>query len=214
MRRNKLLQGEKPKRKISRYIYVPFILGASNALLNYLLLAGSLNHIIWNFVSFVLFGFAILLYNDYRIGKLTSKDNDEAYKVRQKRNIVLFTNYDRAFDLCLESIDCLKKARLTNKNRLQGTIKAKTGINWRSFGTKINFKLSKLTEFSTEIELCCEPLVRTTLVDYGECFKAAEELCKFFDEKNNELNKKVVEAKTSIPIEFYSASKKAKAAIE
>jgi hypothetical protein len=200
--------------KISRYIYVPFVCGASYALINYLLISGGPNRIIWDFVSFALFGFAILLYNDYKIRKLTTKDNKEAFSPRQKRDIVLFTNYDRAFDLCFESVGLLRKARVTSQNKQQGIIKAKKGMNWYSFGSKINFKLLKVTEFTTQIEITIEPLLQTTLVDYGESFKTAEELNKFFRGKNDEANKKGIAGNEAISAEFYSENKNTKVEID
>lgn len=202
------------KTKISRYIYVPFFCGLSFALFNLLFSGSDFEQTIWNFVWFALFGFAILFYNDYKIGKLAPEADDEAYNVQQKRNIILFTGYERAFDLCLDSIDALKNAKSAHTDKARGVIGAKTGINWNSFGTAVNIKVLKLTEFSTEIEVICQPIMRTALVDYGESFKTAEKLQSFFNAKNDEINRKSLEAKASIPVEFYSKAENTKVEIQ
>ncbi len=200
--------------KISRYIYVPFVTGTSYALFNYLILGNGLDAVILNFISFALFGFGFLLYSDYRVRKLTSKDNKESFDVRQKRSIILFTNYDKAFDLCLESVGVLRKAKVKHKNKLQGIIKARTSINWRTFGNKIIFRLTKLTETTTEIEVSTEPIPRTALVDYGEGFKAVEDINDFLDKENEEINRKYIESKMPIPTEFSSNYKNNKVTVD
>lgn len=188
--------------KISRYIYVPFIMGGSYALLNYLFLRTSFNIAVWQFVAFALFGFGLLLYNDYKIRKLKAKDNKEAFAVRQKRNVVLFTNFAKAFDLCLESVGVLEGAKIKHENKLQGIIKVRTKMNWRTFGNRITYKLNNLTENTTEIEISTEPIPKTALVDYGEGFRLVKQINNFLDEENERINRKYIEAKQFVPADF------------
>lgn len=202
------------KVKISRYIYVPFIFGFSFALISFLLLGDNLNQIIWNFVGFVLLGFATLLFNDYKIGKIASKDNEQAFDRRQTRTVVLFADYERAFDTCLDSINVLRSARISHQDSLQGVIKAKTAMNLLTFGSKISFKLTKITEFSTEIQLTSEPLLLIDIADCGESLKAAEDLTRFFAEMNDEVNKKSLEAKAQLPARFLAGQKNTKVEIK
>ena len=190
--------------KISRYIYVPFYTGASFAIFNYLILRDGLDEAVWRFISFALFGFGFLLYSDYKVRKLTSKDNKEAFEVRQKRNIILFANYAEAFDLCLESVSILEGAKIKHTNELQGVIKVRTKMNWRTFGNRITYKLNKLTENTTEIEISTEPIPKTALVDYGEGFGLVEQINNFLDVENKRINRKYVEAKQFVPADFGS----------
>lgn len=194
--------------KISRYIYVPFIFGASYALINYFIAGHSLNWLIWDFIWFALFGFGILIYSDYRVRKFTSTDNEEAFNVRQKRSVALFTNYAKAFDLCLESISVLKNAKIKHEDKLQGIIKVKTGLNWHTFGNKITYKLTELSETATEIEIFVEPIPKTTLIDYGEGFKIIEDINNFLDKENEAINKKYIQSKIPVPTEFASKNNK------
>lgn len=200
--------------EISRYIYVPFFTGTSFALFNYLILGDGLDEAVWRFISFALFGFGILLYSDYKVRKLTSKDNKEAFEVRQKRNIVLFTNYAKALDLCIESANVLENAKIIEKNELQGFIKVRTKMNWLTFGIRITYKLNKLTENTTEIEISTEPIPKTTLVDYGEGFRFIEQINNFLDEENERINRKYVEAKQFIPVDFSFNYKNNKTRVE
>ena len=190
--------------KINRYIYIPFLTGAWFVLFNYLLLGTSPGHTLWNFISFALFGFGILFYNDYRVKKITAESSEEAYSVRQKRNIIVFANYEKTFDLCLKSIDVLQKAKIKSENKSEGALKIQTGLNWHSFGNKITYELKKITDYTTEIQLNVDPLLRTTLVDYGESFRLVETLEKYFDSANESVHRESIEAKKVASAEFHS----------
>ncbi|HEX8639141.1 MAG TPA: hypothetical protein VF692_13820 [Pyrinomonadaceae bacterium] len=196
--------------KISRYIYIPFYTGATFALGNYLLLRTPLDQTLWNFVVFAVFGFAMLFYNDYKARKLSGESNGDAYKARQKRTVLIFANYDKAFDSCLDSISVLQKPKIKQKNKSEGIIEIKTGMNWNTFGNKVAYKLKKLTDVSTEVELNIEPFVRTVLIDNGESFKRVNAINEFLDDINKDINRKSVEAKKSATTEFYFNYKNSK----
>lgn len=196
--------------KISRYIYIPFYTGASFALFNYLLLGTPLDQTLWNFILFAVFGFAMLFYNDYKARKLSGESIGDAYKARQERTVLIFAAYEKAFNSCLDSISVLQKPKIKQKNKSEGIIEIKTGMNWNTFGNKVTYKLRKLTDISTEVELSIEPLVKTTLIDYGESFKLVSAINEFLDNINKDINRNSIEAKESIPAEFYSKYKNSK----
>jgi hypothetical protein len=187
--------------RISRYIKFPLIFAIIHSLVFPLL--G------WSFVSaFIygaIFGLVIQFYSDYRTRKALPGANEEDFGVRQKRNLVLFCDYDQAFDLCLESINYLRKGKLKDKNYLDGIIKAKTGMSWQNWGNKIDFRIIRLTENTTEIEIMTTPVLWTTQVDFGEGLKALQTLKEFFDNKNEEINRQLVAAKYEGSINAYTA---------
>lgn len=189
--------------KISRYIYIPFYTGATFAFGNYLLLGTSLNHTLFNFILFAAFGFVMLFYSDCKSRKLGGKSNKDAYQARQNRTFLVFTNFDKTFDYCLDSISVLQKPKIKQKNKSEGIIEIKTGMNWNTFGNKVTYKLKKLTDVSTEVELTTEPIIRTVLIDNGESFKLVSAINEFLDDINKDINKKSIEAKKSVSTEFY-----------
>jgi hypothetical protein len=133
-------------------------------------------------------GFGIQFYSDYKVRQIKPDATEQDFGVRQKQTFILFYDYDKAFDLCLESIGFVKKGTLKTADKFAGKISAKTGITWRTFGTNIDFKISKLTDFTTQIEVSASPKVPTTLVSYGEELRILNSVNSFFQRKNDEKN--------------------------
>ncbi len=192
--------------KISRYIYIPFKIGILYAFL-YLLFGKLTGSFAGDFVVGSIFGLVMLFYNDYRVRKVASKDDEGAYQVRPKRKIILFTNYEKSFEWCKESISVIRKGKLKEANYEQGIIKAKLGINWHNLGNKITYKLTKLTEVTTEVEISSVPIMRTAMVDYGVGWKTLKDIDDFLNEKNLEMNRKYLEKNKTIPADTHFDSK-------
>lgn len=191
--------------KISRWILLPLIFGLSFGAY-FGIFYFSLFDFILGFVAGSIAGLILQFYSDYKARKVLSNTNEESFEVRQNRKFVLFYDYDRTFDLCLESISHFYKGKIKHKNYLEGIIKAKTGMNLNSFGTKIVFKLTKITEGTTEVEVSTIPIPRTVLVDYGESLGIVETLKNFFQTENNKKNLKILQEKVEIPINTVSAN--------
>jgi hypothetical protein len=186
-----------------RYIFIPFEIGVLSAIMFFFLYGGITNPV-WGFVVGSLFGFGMLAYNDYKVKKLSPKDVEKALEVRPVRKVVLFTNFDKAFDLCLESVGVLRRGKVKKSNRENGLIVARMGMNWNTFGSKFTYKLKTLTDLTTEIEIEAKPIVSGTKVDYGENYQAIENLVEFLDEKNQQMNIKHLSEKNDIPVDFYT----------
>lgn len=193
--------------KRNRWILFPFIFGIAFGLYFAFLRLSSFDFLI-GFSLGCFAGLILQFISDYKTRKVKSDATEKDFGVRQKRSFVLFYNYDQTFELCLESIYHLQKGKLKHKNHLEGLITAKTGMNWQTFGNTINYSFVKITESTTEVEVTTSPILSTTLVDYGEGLKTIEALKKFFDSKNEEVNRKLVEAKQNIPINNVSLSQK------
>jgi hypothetical protein len=188
--------------KISRYIKFPLIFIVLYAIYFSVFVGGfSLTTGLVGIIFGAVFGFGIQFYSDYKVKQLKPDATEKDFDVRQNQTFILFYDYDKAFDLCLESIDYIEKGRIKNADKFTGTIKAKTGITWRTFGVNIDFKVSKLADYSTQIEVSTSPFVPTTLVTYGEELKTINRISDFFRQKNDEKNLRNLEEKTEIPID-------------
>jgi hypothetical protein len=175
--------------KISRYIKFPLIFIILYAIYFSVFVGGfSLTTGLVGIIFGAVFGFGIQFYSDYKVKQIKPDATEKDFDVRQNQTFILFYDYDRAFDLCLESIEFVKKAKVKYADKLSGTIKAKTGMTWRTFGVNIDFKVSQLTDYSAQIEVSASPIVPTTLVTYGEELKVISEISDFFQRKNDEKN--------------------------
>jgi hypothetical protein len=175
--------------KISRYIKFPLIFIVLYAIYFGVFVGNfSLTTGLVGIIFGAVFGFGMQFYSDYKVKQIKPDATEKDFEVCQKQTFILFYDYDKAFDLCLETIDYVEKGKLKDANKLTGTIKAKTGITWRTFGINIDFKVSKLTDYSAQIEVLTSPFVPTTLVTYGEALKVITQISNFFQQKNDEKN--------------------------
>ncbi|HEX8735815.1 MAG TPA: hypothetical protein VF721_10855 [Pyrinomonadaceae bacterium] len=149
-------------------------------------------------------GLGLQIYSDYKVRQIAPEAGEEAFKVRQKRNSVLFAGYDRAFDICLESVSVLSRAKVARQDKTRGIIEVKIAKNWKVCGEKITYRLKEMTAGTTEIELQSAPVPATALIDYGEGWKAVEDVCDFLNDKNDEMNRKHLNAKKTGSNEIYT----------
>ena len=123
-------------------------------------------------IAAALFGFfmSIILGTFHHIitKKIKSKSSNNKSPVHQIREINLNVPFEKAFNLCVESVAKIKKGKLLKQDKANGIIEAKAGITWKTFGDEIKFKLKKEGEQSTLVEVSSRPWVKTTLVDYGK----------------------------------------------
>lgn len=180
--------------KISRWIRFPLILGLSLGIC-FGILDYSLGSFFYGLTFGVIGGLILQFYSDYKTKRISPNATEEEFDISQQKKFVLFYDYHQAFDLCLESIKLLRKGKLKWQNRLDGTIRAKTGVNWETFGNKINFKLTKLTEETTEVEVSTTPIPWTAQVDYGDGLRIVKTLKEFFQTENDKKNLRILEKK-------------------
>lgn len=88
--------------------------------------------------------------------------------VKQEQTVVVDLPYDQAFDLCLQSLENVRKSRLVEEDRVNGKIVVKVGLNWATWGDKIIYSISKMDDNQTEVNIVSYPIVKTTLIDYGK----------------------------------------------
>jgi hypothetical protein len=140
------------------------------------------------FIYGALCGLGLQLYSDYKVKQIKHDATEKDFDVCQKQTFILFYDCDKSFDLCLESMEYVEKAKLKYADKLIGTVKAKTGMTWRTFCINIDFKVTKLTDYSSQIEVLTSPFVPITLVTYGEELKIITRISDFFSRKNDEKN--------------------------
>lgn len=102
------------------------------------------------------------------VQKIAGRGSDDSMGVHAVRNIDLAFPLDRTFDLCIESLGHVNRSRITQEDRAQGRIEARTGINWKTWGDTISFSLDRLDEERTHVMISSRPTARTTLVDFGK----------------------------------------------
>lgn len=191
--------------KISRYIYLPLIFSAYYAFFFSLISYPNIDKgelLIHSIMGWV-FAVGILLYSDYRARKKSQSSSEEIYEVRQKREFTLLLPFEKAFELCLESVSVLDRAKIKKKSFEKGKIVIKTKISWETFGNRIIYRLRKINDHLTEVSLLSVPIPRTAVVDYGDGWKIVEDISKFLKEKDAEINKKVLTDSAMILEEVY-----------
>lgn len=170
----------------------------------------TLSKVLTAFSVGAIIGILLQIINDYTTRKTESEGSEQDFAPFQNRTISLLCGFEKAFELCLESVGQLKKGKTDLVDKENGFIKAGTGMSLRSFGNTVEFKLKTITENLTEIEISTNPAVPTTIVDYGESIKIVKTLIEFFEAKNSELNYKQLEANSVIPIEIYESNSPSK----
>ena len=87
--------------------------------------------------------------------------------VHQVRNIELKVHTIK-LDLCIESLNLIKRSKIQNEDRTHGKIAARVSITWKTWGDVISFDVRRIDDDRTQIEVSSRPVVRTTLFDYGK----------------------------------------------
>jgi len=101
--------------------------------------------------------------------------------VHQVRNVELLLPYDKAFDLCVESLSLTKKCEIQDENRSQGKIFAKAGTTWKTWGDVISFEIRKTGNDRIQVEVSSRPAMSTTLVDFGKNLENVETIVGFLN---------------------------------
>lgn len=103
-------------------------------------------------------------------------------------NIELLLSFERVFDLCVESLKLIHKCKIEKEDRSQGTIDARAGMTWRTFGDRISFRVFKIDDSRTEVEVSSRPVVKSTLVDYGKNLENIERITSFLQEHGGKID--------------------------
>ena len=101
--------------------------------------------------------------------------------VHHVRSVELRLPYDKAFELCVESLSTIKRCTIRNEERAQGKILARAGINWKTWGEVLSFELRHRGDEGTQIEISSRPAIRVTFVDFGKNLDNVEKISGFLN---------------------------------
>jgi len=104
--------------------------------------------------------------------------------VEHVRSIELPVAYAQTLALCRDAIGIIKKAKILEEDHALGIIEAKVGMTWESFGESVMFRMHRVDDLRTHIEISSRPTKRGTLVDYGKNLDNVEKLLGFFRRHN------------------------------
>ena len=113
------------------------------------------------------------------VKRITGKLSASACDVFQERAIVLQAPYDLAFDLSKESLDELRWHTIKTENRATGEIKAQTPFSTTTWGEHISFKIKRVTEQLTQVEVSSKPIWRIMIIDFCNNLRNVEEISKY-----------------------------------
>lgn len=100
--------------------------------------------------------------------KISFPQDQSDTSVKQTLSLDLNLSYDKAFKICLSSVDAIKRCEVTHQNYNDGIIESKAGITWKTWGDHIRFSIQKINLLKTHIEVTSKLSVSTTIVDYGK----------------------------------------------
>ncbi|MFV8829778.1 hypothetical protein [Alkalihalobacterium sp. APHAB7] len=66
--------------------------------------------------------------------------------VRQEKEIEIYLPYKDSFELCKNSLSSINGTKITYENLEKGIIQAKTGVNFQTWGDKLEFHIHKVDE--------------------------------------------------------------------
>ncbi len=153
-RENHINTNKNKKLKLYKDIFlwsaIPYgiILGLVFAVLNVLqtgqiadILIGLLAGVVGGIVFGIIMSLALVFLYNRPVSRMHGVNAVERWAVHQKRMLELNLPYDRVYDLCLESLDSIKKCKIQMDERAKGKIQAKAGITWSTWGDIISFEI-------------------------------------------------------------------------
>jgi hypothetical protein len=115
------------------------------------------------------------------VEKMPFGNSEEAMGVGHGRNVELRLPYHEVFDLCIDSLNLIKRSKIREENRSQGKIVARGGITWKTWGDVISFSIRNTGNDGIQVEVSSRPALRWTLVDYGKNLENVERILSFLE---------------------------------
>ena len=122
--------------------------------------------------------------HSWSVKRMPYGKSEESLGVYHVRNVELRLPYDKAFNLCIESISSIKKCKIQTEDCFHGKIVAKAGSTWKTWGDVISFKARKIDNGRTQVVVSSRPAMRTTLVDCGKNLENVERISSFLNEQS------------------------------
>jgi hypothetical protein len=162
---------------LKNFIFSGFVFG---------LIMGLLNGLEFGIKSGLLFGFVMSILSVTMHRQATRKYKDFGYDVSsviQERKLKINTDSVDVFIACLNSLENIKNCKIIDKDKAKGTIHAKSGSTWQSFGEVLNINILPVDSKFVSVTIESKPKVSITLVDYGKNIKNIESIIDFLNNK-------------------------------
>lgn len=75
---------------------------------------------------------------------------------------------EQVFEICLESINDIKKSSIGLLNKKKGVFTVNVGASIRTWGDEIHFEIKDIGNNQCKVEVTSRPALRTTVIDYGK----------------------------------------------
>ena len=135
------------------------------------------------------------------VKRLPYSDKKDAMEVHHRRSILLHEPYEKSFDLCLWSLSLVKKLKKPNYDKDKGTIEAKTGFTWKTYGDKITYKIMKNKNGFTQVEISSRPsYYYYPILDLGRNLENIETIMDYFRKSGSLEDEKIIMGKTEINV--------------
>ena len=136
---------------------------------------GLMSGLVFGFLMFIILGFL----HTRAVRKISGVTSRELMSTFQTRNIKLPLPFERAYDLCIESLVMIRKCKVREQDRSSGKIIANSSINWKTWGDTISFDLTGTGSEETEVSVSSRPTSWSTIVDYGKNLENVEKIVSF-----------------------------------
>ena len=139
------------------------------------LTGGLISGLVFGFLMFIILGFL----HSRAVRKISGETSGESMDTFQARNIKLHVPFERAFDLCIESLGMISKCRVQEQDRSQGKIIARSSVNWKTWGDTISFEIAPRESEATDVRVSSRPTSWSTIVDYGKNLENVKKIVSF-----------------------------------
>ena len=175
----------------SRWITFPLLMGVLLALPAVIIRNDSWPlELLFRFIMGIGIGFGSQAWSDHRTRKRAGNValSDEMYSVQQTRTVTVFGDRQHVLDLCEKAVDALADARRKRVDSNRGEVTARVKMCWDSFGTVIKMNVLEIGESLCRVSIRTRPRIRTTRIDYGRSFEAAENLAQFLKKNDRSVD--------------------------
>jgi hypothetical protein len=141
---------------------------------------GLISGLIFGFLMFIILGYL----HNRAVNKIAGDISYGSMGTCHAQNIELQLPYERAFDLCIRSLDLIGRCRVLEEDRSEGMIVARSSVNWKTWGDTISYDISRTDNDSTAVKVSSRPTSWSTLVDYGKNLENVKIIVSFLEQSN------------------------------
>ena len=96
------------------------------------------------------------------------------YDIEQYRTLRIKENFEVTFAACHEALKLVRESTLMKPDNVNGIIKAKVGMSFRSFGEKLKISLKEISPNLIEVCIESKPKIFWATSDYGKSYENIE----------------------------------------